>query len=863
MFNCYFKKGVALLFFCFGYALLEAQEKASMQIFTAKVKNTVSPNLHGIFFEEISHGGEGGLYAELIQNRGFEESRIPPGSVLEGNMLNPNPDKKPHYNLNGRSSNFRLPWPVKTAMPYWSIKAGEGGNLEATLSTDKPLTDATPQSATVKVNQLSKNGNDYFVNEGFWGINAKKGDIYNLSFYTRTSDSYKGPLTVVLLSSTGKEIASHTFKSVHSKDWKKYSCKLIPSETDGKSSFAFRFGSTGEIMFDFVSMFPAKTFKNRPNGLRADLAQYLADLKPAFVRWPGGCFVEGLNVESAPNWKKSIGPLEQRPGTFSVWGYWSSDGFGYHEYLQFCEDIHSDALYVFNAGVACEFRSGTFIKEEDLQPVIDDVLDAIEYAVGPVTSKWGKVRAENGHPKPFPLKYIEVGNEQHGPWYAKRYNRFHEAIKKKYPKIKIISSMGIGDVNKRTLDSIKATDMADEHAYKSAFWSFTNYDHFDNYKRGDYELYVGEYATNAGVGAGNLQAALNDAAYILSMENNGDLVKMSSYAPLFENVNTRHWPVNLIKYNADSSFARISYYTIKLMNDNRADENFSINLSTIPSVVNKPKNKGSIGLATWDTQTEYRNIEVVQNGNTVYKSDFVNNMKEWDNVRGNWEAKDGAIAQTAQGPQRLIVLKDKIFETYTLKLEARKTGGTNAFIIPFAVTDRNNMLRAHIGSYVNANTVFEIVSDGSVSNISESKRLRKPIETGKWYSIRLEVGFDKVDCYLNDTLLLSYTEPRKVFGLAGRDQKSGDLIIKMVNGADDSYDTNFLLDGNLQLNGNLTAYTITASSVKAENSFTNPKEFIPVKTVNSHVSGKKFSYTFPKYSITVLRIPAQKQSYFK
>lgn len=863
MFNCYFKKGVALLFFCFGYALLEAQEKASMQIFTAKVKNTVSPNLHGIFFEEISHGGEGGLYAELIQNRGFEESRIPPGSVLEGNMLNPNPDKKPHYNLNGRSSNFRLPWPVKTAMPYWSIKAGEGGNLEATLSTDKPLTDATPQSATVKVNQLSKNGNDYFVNEGFWGINAKKGDIYNLSFYTRTSDSYKGPLTVVLLSSTGKEIASHTFKSVHSKDWKKYSCKLIPSETDGKSSFAFRFGSTGEIMFDFVSMFPAKTFKNRPNGLRADLAQYLADLKPAFVRWPGGCFVEGLNVESAPNWKKSIGPLEQRPGTFSVWGYWSSDGFGYHEYLQFCEDIHSDALYVFNAGVACEFRSGTFIKEEDLQPVIDDVLDAIEYAVGPVTSKWGKVRAENGHPKPFPLKYIEVGNEQHGPWYAKRYNRFHEAIKKKYPKIKIISSMGIGDVNKRTLDSIKATDMADEHAYKSAFWSFTNYDHFDNYKRGDYELYVGEYATNAGVGAGNLQAALNDAAYILSMENNGDLVKMSSYAPLFENVNTRHWPVNLIKYNADSSFARISYYTIKLMNDNRADENFSINLSTIPSVVNKPKNKGSIGLATWDTQTEYRNIEVVQNGNTVYKSDFVNNMKEWDNVRGNWEAKDGAIAQTAQGPQRLIVLKDKIFETYTLKLEARKTGGTNAFIIPFAVTDRNNMLRAHIGSYVNANTVFEIVSDGSVSNISESKRLRKPIETGKWYNIRLEVGFDKVDCYLNDTLLLSYTEPRKVFGLAGRDQKSGDLIIKMVNGADDSYDTNFLLDGNLQLNGNLTAYTITASSVKAENSFTNPKEFIPVKTVNSHVSGKKFSYTFPKYSITVLRIPAQKQSYFK
>lgn len=848
---------VSLTFVCISLGLY-AQEKASLQIFTNKVKNTVSPNLHGIFFEEISHGGEGGLYAELIQNRGFEESRIPPGSLLEGDMLNPNPEKKPHYNLNGRSSNFRLPWPVKTALPYWSIKTGDGGNLEAILSTEKPLTEATPQSAIVKVNQLSKDGKDYFVNDGFWGINAKKGETYHLSFYTRTAESYQGPLTVVLLSSTGKEIASHTFKSVSSKDWKKYSCKLIPTETDGKSSFAFRFGTTGEIMFDFVSMFPAKTFKNRPNGLRADLAQYLADLKPAFVRWPGGCFVEGLNVESAPNWKKSIGPLEERPGTFSVWGYWSSDGFGYHEYLQFCEDINADALYVFNAGVACEFRSGTFIKDEELQPVIDDVLDAIEYAIGPVTSKWGKVRAKNGHPKPFPLKYIEVGNEQHGPWYAKRYNRFHEAIKSKYPQLKIISSMGIGDVNRRTLDSIKVTDMADEHAYKSAFWSFTNYDHFDNYKRGDYELYVGEYATNAGVGAGNLQAALNDAAYILGMENNGDLVKMSSYAPLFENVNTRHWPVNLIKYNADSSFARISYYTIKLLNDHRADENLTINLNITPPVIKKPKNKGSIGLATWDTQTEYRNIEVIENGQTVYKSDFINNIQEWDNVRGSWEVKEGAIAQTAQGPQRLMVLKDKSFETYTLKLEARKTGGTNAFIIPFAVTDRNNMLRAHIGSYVNLNTVFEIVNDGSVSNISESKRLGKPIETGKWYNIRLEVGLDKVDCYLNDTLLLSYTEPRKVFALAGRDQFNGDLIIKMVNGSENACETDITLDGTQVMNGSVTAYTITAPSVRSENSFANPQEFVPVKTLPAKVNGQKFSYTFPKFSISVLRIPVRK-----
>jgi len=855
MFSVNLKIRLTVLALGVFFSLLQAQEKASMQIFTNKVKNTVSPNLHGIFFEEISHGGEGGLYAEMIQNRGFEESRIPPGAVLEGNMLNPNPSKKPHYNLNGRASNFKLPWPVKSAMPYWSTKSNGNGSIEAILREDDPLTSATPQSAQIKVNKLSQNGADYFLNEGFWGINAKKGEEYQLSFYTKIGEDYTGPLTVVLLSAAGKEIAQHTFTKVANKNWKKYTCKLIPTATDGSASFAFKFGSTGSIWFDFVSLFPTKTFKNRPNGLRADLAQYLADLKPAFVRWPGGCFVEGLNVESAPNWKTSIGPLEQRPGTFSVWGYWSSDGFGYHEYLQFCEDINADALYVFNAGVSCEFRSGTFISEEALQPVIDDVLDAIEYALGPVSSKWGSMRAKNGHPKPFPLKYIEVGNEQHGLWYAKRYNRFHEAIKAKYPDLKIISSMGIGDINKRTLDSIKVTDMADEHAYKSAYWSFTNYDHFDNYKRNDYELYVGEYATNAGVGAGNLQAALNDAAYILSMENNGDLVKMSSYAPLFENVNTRHWPVNLIKFKSDSSFARISYYTIQLMNEHRADENLQINFNISPITSKKANNKGSIGLATWDTQTEYRNIEVVQNGNTVYKSDFINNLQEWNKVRGTWDVKEGAIAQTAQGPQRLMVLNNKSFDTYTLKLQARKLGGTNAFIIPFAVTDANNMLRAHIGSYVNANAVFEIVSDGSVSNISASKRLRQPIETGKWYDIQLVVEEDKVSCYLNDSLLMTYTEPQKLFGLAGRDSKTGELIIKMVNGSNSDYETEFTLEGTVEAKGKVTAYTIQAESVKVENSFTNPTEFTPVKTLTPIVAGKKIKYRFPKNSITALRVP--------
>jgi len=845
---------ISVFFLCCCTPNLIAQQRASLQIQTDKVKNTVSRNLHGIFFEEISHGGEGGLYAEMIQNRGFEESRIPPGSVVENGMLNANPDKKPHYNLNGRASNWRMPWMVKTEFPFWHLETGKDAEIVLSLDKKNPLTEETSQAAAISIKKLGSDGKNYFINEGFWGINAKQGETYDLSFYTHTDGSYNGPLAVALLSQDGTILASHNFTSISKGEWKKYSCSLVPKTTDGKARFAFSFGATGNIWFDFVSLFPRKTFKNRRNGVREDLGQYLADLKPAFVRWPGGCFVEGINVESAPNWKSTIGNLEKRPGTYSVWGYWSSDGFGFHEYLQFCEDINSDALYVFNAGVACEFRSGTFIKDEDLQPVIDDVLNALEYAVGPATSKWGKIRAANGHPKPFPLKYIEVGNEQHGPWYARRYNRFHEAIKTKYPSIKIISSMGIGDINKRTLDSIKVTDMADEHAYKGAFWSFTNYDHFDRYKRGDYEVYVGEYATNAGVGNGNMLAALNDAAYIMGMENNGDLIKMSSYAPLFENVNTRHWPVNLIKFKSDSSFARISYYTIQLLNEHRADNNLFTQLSVFPNATPKPRNKGSIGLATWDTQTEYKDIEITENGKVIYTSDFVNRLDEWQSIRGNWKVQEGAMAQTVQGAQRLMILKDKSFETYTLKLKARKLSGTNAFIIPFAVNGQRSMLRAHIGGLVNNSSMFELVMDESVSNISPVKKLAKPIETGRWYDIRLEVGVEKVDCYLDNQLLITYTEPNKFLMLAGEDATNGDLIIKAVNVADEDFTTNIELSGEMSLLPSGKAFTLSSASLDVENTFTEPKKYVPVQSIIKNINQKSVQYTFPKYAVTVLRI---------
>lgn len=834
-----------------------AQQKAVISIDAANKGSVISPTLHGIFFEEISHAGEGGIYAELIQNRGFEESRIPAGTKLENGFLVPWP-QKPHFMIEPKTTDWKLEWPYKTEWPAWSASATGNATIDISLTKENPLNDATPNSLQVKLQAVDAKNKAAVINDGFWGINTIAGNKYTLNFYLRTGADYKSPVTVSLQGKDDKVLATHAFTVAAKSGWKKYSCTLTATASDAKAKFVISFGGAGTVWLDFVSLFPVKTFNNRSNGLRPDIANLIADLKPSFIRWPGGCYVEGVTIESAPDWKKTIGPVEKRPGTFSPWGYWSSDGFGYHEYLQYCEDIKADALYVFNAGVSCEYRSGTYVPESELQPYIQNALDAIEYAIGPVTSKYGKMRAANGHAKPFPLKYVEIGNEQHGPKYAARYNIFYTAIKKAYPQLRIMASMGIGDVNQHTLNGMKEVDVVDEHAYKDAFWSMRNTDHFDKYKRGDWDMYVGEYATNAGVGAGNMQAALADAVYILGMERNSDLVKWSSYAPLLVNTNDVDWPVNLINFDADKSFGRISYYAIKMMSDNRADVNITTTVKPISQSTPKPLYTGGIGFGTWDTQAEFKDIAVTENGKLVYKSDFINNANEWAKVRGSWSVKDSALAQTAEGPQRLAVLKDKTFSTYTLTLKARRLSGYNAFMIPFAVKDSNTYLRAHIGSWLNAYSVFESVEKGyEVASISNGKRLKKPIETGRWYDVKLEVSATKVDCYLDGELLMTYEEPAKFFALAGNDAKNGDVIIKVVNASSTVYETNIDISGAENINSKATLTTLSAPSASVENSFAKPMEYVPQVQVLNGVS-KSFPVSFKPYSINILRVQTKK-----
>ena len=842
--NCIKQGLLAVICLLTGGSFVIAQNRAIISVNTAEKGAVIPATLHGIFFEEISHAGEGGLDAEMVQNRGFEDHCIPAGTKLENGWLLPFP-LKPHFMLKGRGSDWKMEWPLQTQWPAWHA----GSNAQLSLVTDHPLNTATPHAMQVKI--TGKNA--ALINEGFWGMKVEKGAAYRLSFFANTIKGFSGKVTVSLQTVSGQILADTVLQINNAASWKQYHATLTARGSDSAARLVLGFRQNGTLLLDMVSLFPVHTFHDRPNGMRADLADLIRQMKPAFVRWPGGCYVEGITIESAPDWKTTLGPQEQRVPTYSPWGYWSSNGFGYHEYLQFCEDINAAALYVFNVGISCEYRSGTFVPEDSVASYIQSALDAIEYAIGPVTSRWGKQRAANGHPAPFPLRYVEVGNEQHGPDYAKRYNRFYDAIHKKYPQIGIIASMGIGDVNRHTLDSMQHTDIVDEHAYKDASWSLRNFDHFDKYKRGKWQMYVGEYATNAGVGSGNMQAALSDAVYVMSMERNADLVKMSSYAPLLVNQHDADWPVNLIHFNAGASFGRISYYALNMLNEHKASFNYPVTTTLLPEKETTPEFSGGIGLATWDTETEYKDILVVQHGDTVYNSVHDPELTAWLPVRGTWKKQSGVIAQTAAGAQQLAILNGYHFNAYTLSLKARKTSGVNAFIIPFAVKDSNTCLRAHIGSWMNNNAMFESLTNGyDVTAVSNPERLKAPFETGRWYDIRLQVNNEEVKCYVDDSLLMTYREPQKLFSIAGRDEKNGDIILKIVNAGESPVDADIRLDG-AAVSPDAEVITLTADSPNAENSFTSPQAYIP-HTTAIHNAATQFTWKAPALSVNIIRL---------
>ncbi|PZX10342.1 alpha-L-arabinofuranosidase [Breznakibacter xylanolyticus] len=519
--------------------------------FDVSQSKKISDLLIGIFFEDLNYAADGGLYAELIQNRDFEYSL---------------------HDLKGSDKSW-------TSTKAWSLR-GVGGTF--TIDTVLPIHANNKNFAVLKISTIGPS----LVNEGWSGISVTEGEKYNFSVFARTPENITKKLIVRLISKDGA-VLGETSVTVNSLKWEKIDTVIAANQTIADASLEILPQSIGTVNLDMVSLFPQKTFNGRKNGLRADLAQTIADIHPRFMRFPGGCLVHGDGLNNIYHWKNTIGPLESRKPQRNLWGYHQTVGLGYFEYFQFCEDIGAEPLPVVAAGVCCQNSSDGGAGQQGGMPMcqmdsyIQDILDLIEYCNGDTKTTWGKKRAEAGHPKPFSLKYIGIGNEDLiSDIFQERFEMIYKVVKEKHPEITVIGTVGPFEEGTDytegwNLATRLGVPMVDEHYYKLPGWFINNQDYYDKYDRTKSKVYLGEYASRGNA----LYNALAEASYLTAIERNGDVVHMTSYAPLLAKDGFVKWKTDLIYFGNNYIKPSVNYYVQKLYGENSGDAYIENNLA--------------------------------------------------------------------------------------------------------------------------------------------------------------------------------------------------------------------------------------------------------------------------------------------
>ncbi len=575
-----------------------AQSPANIIIKTNEIKSKIQPTMWGIFFEDINLGADGGIYAELVKNRSFEFNAPLMGWTLQG-------------------KNFK-----------------EGDLL---VQNRQEVNAANPRFIRVNSHSTAK-GEQGLTNEGFRRMGIKKGVGYDFSVMFRQQKSGV-KLNVELVDSTGKILGSTSIvpSDGSGKEWKKQAVSFTANATEPKAKMNIWFEGTGVIDLDMISLFPKDTWKNRPGGMRADMIQKLADLKPGFIRFPGGCIVEGRDLATRYQWKKTIGPLEDRHLIINRWNtefahrptpdYYQTFGLGFFEYFQLAEDIGAEPLPILNAGMACQFNSAEVVPMDEIAPYVQDALDLIEFANGSTSTKWGKVRAQMGHPAPFNLKMLGVGNENWGPQYVERLQAFTQAIKAKYPNIKLDYSSGT-DPNGERFDYLNdylrkmKADIIDEHYYRRPEWFLQNAKRYDNYDRNGSKVFAGEYAAQSDKtvsvdNKNNWETAMAEAAFMTGMERNAAVVHMASYAPLFAHADGWQWTPDLIWVDNLRSYGTPNYYVQKLFSNYKGTD-------VVPILLNNEQIAGQDSLYASATIDKNRNEVILKVVNASDKQKSTN-----------------------------------------------------------------------------------------------------------------------------------------------------------------------------------------------------------------------------------------------
>ncbi|WP_043681846.1 alpha-L-arabinofuranosidase C-terminal domain-containing protein [Streptomyces xylophagus] len=776
----------------------------------------IDKTMYGVFLEDINRAADGGLYAELVQNRSFEYST----------------DDNKSY----------------TPLTAWTV-----------AGTAQVVNDAGRLNETNR-NYLSLTAGSSVTNAGYnTGIAVEDGKKYDFSVWARAD---AGTTLGVSLQDAGGTLATARQVEVKKSGWARYKATFTATRTStaGRLTVA----SSAATALDMVSLFPRDTYKHEPNGLRKDLAEKIAALHPGFVRFPGGCLVNtgsmqdysaasGYQRKRSYQWKDTIGPVETRATNSNFWGYNQSYGLGYYEYFRLAEDIGAMPLPVVPALVTGCGQNKAVDDPALLKRHIQDTLDLIEFANGPVTSPWGKKRAEMGHPKPFHLTHIEVGNEENLPTeFFARFTQFRAAIQAAYPYMTVISNAGPDDSGSTfdtawQLNKDAKVDMVDEHYYNSPQWFLQNNNRYDSYDRTGPKVFLGEYAS----GGNAFKNGLAEAAYMTGLERNADVVKLASYAPLFANEDYVQWRPDLVWFNNHASWGSANYEVQKLFMTNVGTRVVPSTATGTPSLV--APISGAVGLSTWATSAAYDDVKVTaEDGSALLSDDFSGDASRWTHTGGgSWSLADGQYVQTDTAAENTMVSAgDPAWHDYDLHVKATKKAGKEGFLVAFGVKDTGNYYWWNLGGWNNTQTAVEQAVDGGKSTL-----IAKPgtIETGRAYDVDIKVRGRQVTLYLDGQEWGSFTDdkPAEPFRqVVTKDAKTGDLIVKVVNAQSSAARTA------IDLGGAKVASKAKVTTLAAAPDAVNSETATAVAPVVSTFKGvaDRFSYTFPANSVTFLRI---------
>lgn len=772
----------------------------------------VSDIMWGLFFEDINSAADGGLYAELVQNRSFE-----------------------------------MDDPLYSWKTYGDV----------TVNTENPLNKNNSTYITMKTNA-------YVENDGFEGMSLKEGEKYDFSMYVRGEGefsimtSYSGPIHL---------------KFETNGEWQKVTEVITVSKDVDDGVLIVK--SLCDVDVDMISLIPQDTYKG--HGLRKDLMEQLEAMHPKFLRFPGGCAVEGHTMDEAWNWKDTIGDVSERKEMINIWNpsatepYMMTYGLGFYEYFQMCEDLGMEPVPILNCGMACQVRSGSAKDEEhlvpmdELQPYIDDALDLIAFANGTdENNEWAKKRIEMGHREPFNMKYIGIGNEQYGEIYFERYAEFAKQIHEKYPDINLVTTSGTASSgNSNDLawnwanENQELADRMDEHYYETADWFRQHAYRYDNYRRDtNTKVFLGEYASK-----GNTwYNALSEAAFMTGLERNADVVRMASYAPMFAKYGNTQWSAaNMIWFNNDDYVLTPNYYVQSLFSNNQGDYSLPTEV-TLNGIEKNTAFKGGVVLGSWGTHNEFKDISTTRYEN--HTINFSDKESGWIFGNGDWSINDeGVIVQTGEETGSTAWFDMPGYSNYTLSLKARKTAGGEGFQIGVAAEDAKNYYRVNIGGWGNTTAKIQHIVDGvsaAVGNVAEQSYVGSVhINDNEWYDVKVEVSDYEIKAYLNGEFICSYTKPQNygpVYASSVYDEETGDVIVKVVNTIDSDVNVGINVNGaNVE---NVAKTTVMSGDTSLENSLENKNAIVPVEGEITN-AGNSFTYAAPADSLSVIRLSTE------